>query len=141
MMIRTYTIFDVDDHTEDLFVQELEPDDLPVIIPYHDDINHLDAPCAAFTDTLIGADVMLPSSCGSVKGKVKRRKGDPETNLLVGTQHNNPILDTRVYEVQLPDGTYNDYSANVLIENIMAEVDDDGKTALILEDMIGHRFN
>ena len=114
--------FDVDDHTEDLVVQELDPDDLPVVMPYHDDIKNLDAPCAAFTDNLIGADVALPSSCGTIQGKVKRRKVDPDTNLLVGTHHNNPILDTRVYEVQLPDGTYGDYSANVLIENIMADV-------------------
>ena len=41
----------------------------------------------------------------------------------------------------MPDGTYNDYSANVLIENIMSSVDDNGQTSMILEDIIGHRFN
>lgn len=28
--------YDVDDHSEDLIVQELDPGDLPVVMPYHD---------------------------------------------------------------------------------------------------------
>ena len=133
--------FDIDDHSEDLIVQEFDPGDLPVVMPCHDDIKNLDAPAAALNDTLIGADIAIPGPDGDIRGKVKRRKVDPATNLLVGTGHSNPVLDTRVYEVELPDGTYNDYSANVLIENIMANVDDNGQTALILDDIIGHRFN
>ena len=133
--------FDVDDHSEDLMVQEFDPDDLPVVMPCHDDIRNLDAPCAAFADALIGADVTLPSANGQVTGNVKRRKIDPETNMLLGTYNTNPILDTRVYEVELPDGTYSNYSANVLIENIMTNVDDNGQTSLMMDDIIGHRFN
>ena len=133
--------FDIDDHSEDLIVQELDLDDLPVVMPYHDDIKGLDAPVTAFNDNLIGADVSIPGPDGTMLGKVKRRKTDPETNLLLGTHHSNPILDTHVHEVELPDGTCGDYSANVLIENIMAEADDNGQTALILEDIIGHRFD
>ena len=134
-------LFDVDDHSDDLLVQEIDPDDLPVVMPYHDDLKNLDAPCAALKDSLLGAEVMLPTPQGLINGKVKRRKVDPSTNLLVGTHHENPILDTRTYEVEMPDGTYNDYSANVLIENIMASVDDQGLTPMILDDIIGHRFN
>lgn len=133
--------FDIDDHSEDLLVQEFDPDDLPVVMPLHDDIKNLDAPCAEFTDSLIGADVTLPSADGQVRGKVKRRKIDQESNMLLGTYNSNPVLDTRIYEVELPDGTYNDYSANVLIENIMANVDDNGQTSLLLDDIIGHRYN
>ena len=133
--------FDVDDHSEDLMVQEFDPDDLPMVMSFHDDVRNLDAPCVAFTDTLLGADVTLPSADGHVQCKVKRRKVDPETNMLLGTYNSNPVLDTQVYEVELPDGTYSDYSANVLIENIMASVDDNGLTSLILDDIIDHRFN
>ena len=133
--------FDVDDHSEDLLVQEFDPDDLPVVMPCHDDIRNLDAPCASLTDTLLGAEVTLPSAEGHVQGKVKRRKIDPETNMPIGTYNSNPILDTRIYEVEFPDGTYSDYSANVLIENIMASVDDNGQTSMFLDDIIGHRFN
>lgn len=121
-------------------VQELDPDDLPVVMPYHDDVGNLDAPCASFVDNLSGASVDLPGPRGQVHGKVKRRKVDPEINLLVGTHNDNPILDTRVYEVELPGGTYSDYSANILTKNIMAGVDDNGQTALLLDDIIGQRF-
>jgi hypothetical protein len=38
----------------------------------------------------------------------------------------NPILDTRVFEVQFLDGTINEYATNVIAENILAMVDDDG---------------
>ena len=41
----------------------------------------------------------------------------------------------------MPDGTYNDYEADALIENIMAEVDDNSQTTLVLDHIIGHRFN
>ena len=134
-------LFDADDHSEDLLVQEIDPDDIPVVMPYHDNIKGLDAPSAILNDSLLGAEVTLPSPQGLINGKVKRRKVDQSTNLLVGTHNDNPILDSRVYEVEMPDGTYNDYSANVLIENIMASVDDQGQTPMMLEDIIGHRFN
>ena len=137
-----HTLFyDVDDHSEDLIVQELDPDDLPVVMPYHDDIKNVDAPSASLNDTLLGAEVAIPSSDGFITGKVKRRKIDPTTKMLIGTHSENPILDSRMYEVELPDGTYGDYSANVLIENIMASVDDNGQTSMLLDDIIGHRFN
>ena len=134
--------FDVDDHSEDLLVQEFDPDDLPVLMPYHDDISGLDAPCAELNDNLIGSNVAIPGPDGDTHVTVKRRKVNHDTNLLLGSNHSNPLLDTRVYEVELPDGTYyNNYSANVLIKNIMANADDNGQTALMLEDIIGHRFN
>lgn len=104
---------------EDLMVQELDPDDLPVVIPQHDDIKNLDVPCAALMD-----------------GKI-----DPESSMLLSTQNANLAIDTRIYEVELPNRTYNDYAANVLIKNIMASLNDNGKTALLLDDTIGNCFN
>ena len=86
--------FDVDYHFKDLLVQEFDSDDIPVVMPFHDDVRNLDAPCASLTYTLLGAEVTLPSADGHVQGKVKRRKVDPETNMLLGTYNSNSILDT-----------------------------------------------
>ena len=61
--------FEIDDHGENLLVQEFDPDDLPVVMPYHDDIKNLDAPCVALSDTLVGADVTLPTLEGHHLGK------------------------------------------------------------------------
>ena len=67
----------------------------------------------------------VPISHGGeiIQGKVKRRKHDGDSGLLVGKSHPNTVLDTRVYEVEMPDGTYAEYHANNLIENILSTVD------------------
>ena len=58
-------------------------------------------------------------------GKVKHHKQYKDGNLLV-TVHSNPILDTRVYEVEFPDGQVMEYAANVIAENLYSQVDQDG---------------
>ena len=51
----------------------------------------------------------------------------------------NPILDTRVYEVEFPDGTINDYAANILAEALYAQVDVDGNRYLLLKEINDHK--
>jgi hypothetical protein len=51
----------------------------------------------------------------------------------------NPILDTRVYEVEFPDGTINDYAANIIAEALYAQVDVDGNRYLLLKEIIDHK--
>ena len=53
-------------------------------MPPHDNIANLDAPCASLKDNLLGAEVALSTPSGYVNGKVKRRKVDPSTKLLIG---------------------------------------------------------
>jgi hypothetical protein len=36
-------------------------------------------------------------------------------------------MDTRIYDVQFPDGHVEAYSANVIAENIYAQVDEEGR--------------
>ena len=85
-----HLLFDADDHSEDLLVQEIDPEDLPIVMPSHDNIANLDAPCTSLKDTLLGAEVTLPTSDGYVEGEVKHRKVDPSTKLLIGTHNHNP---------------------------------------------------
>ena len=124
-----------------MVIQEMDQDDLPTSMPCHDEVKHLDSPCAELNDNLIGAEVNIPTEDRPMLGKRKKRKRDQETNLLVGSAHPNHILDSRIYEVDFGDGTYVDYSANVLIENIMNSADDNGQTAIIIDEIVGHRFN
>ena len=44
----------------------------------------------------------------------------------IGKANVNPILDTRKYEVEFEDGTIEILSANVLAENILSQVDEEG---------------
>ena len=51
----------------------------------------------------------------------------------MGTFNTNPVLDSRVYVVHYLYGTIVDYSMNILIENIFANVDEQGYMTSFLE--------
>lgn len=72
------------------------------------------------------------------RGTVKRRKLD-EDGKPVGVPNDNPLLDTRQYEVQFEDGRVEVYSANILAENILAQVDDQGHRQLMIDEIVDHR--
>ena len=54
-------------------------------------------------DYNIASEVILPQGENHITAKVIARKRDAD-GAPVGKRNNNPILDTRVYEVQFPDG-------------------------------------
>ena len=58
---------------------------------------------------------------------------------LIGHAHNNPLFDTREYEVEFTDGTHEKYQANVIAENMYAQVDDEGNEFLLLDKITDHR--
>ena len=105
-----------------------------------DEINH-DSPYAENDDRYIGVKVSLPHLDGELKqATVKRRKRN-EDGTLRGTSHDNPILDTRVYEVEFEDGSYNEYSANVLAENLYNHIDENGNSHSILTSIVDHEVD
>ena len=97
-----------------------------------------DEPSSSMGDNYIGADVTLPAGEKWTSGRVKRRKRNPDGSDL-GRANANPILDTRVYEVEFEDGAMAEYSANVIAENMWAQCDSQGKQHLLLEEIIDHR--
>ena len=64
-----------------------------------------------------------------------------EDGLLVGTRHLNPILDRREYEIQLTDGLVESYTDNMIADNTYAQVEDEGNSYTLLEEIIDHRSN
>ena len=54
---------------------------------------------------------------------VKRRKLNNKGK-AVGNINNNPLLDTRSYEVEFTGGTTEVINANIIIENLLARVDE-----------------
>lgn len=69
-----------------------------------------------------------------VTKRMKDAAGDP-----IGTAHDNPILDTRLYEVEYLDGHKAALSANIIAENILSQVDHDGHRQMLFEAIIDHR--
>lgn len=89
-------------------------------------------------DTLIGVNVIIPHNDEQVQARVIDRVRDDNGN-QVGKFHINPVLNTGVYNVQLPDGSLAELSANVIAENIYKSVDDHGFNYTTMKDILEHR--
>ena len=52
---------------------------------------------------------------------------------LNDTYNNNPILNTRVYDVMFPDGAVCQYAASIIADNIYSQVDSNVYHTLLLK--------
>jgi hypothetical protein len=70
-------------------------------------------------------------------GIVKTRKRDFDGN-PIGKANYNPLLDTRLYDIEFPDGDIQEYAANVIAESISSQVDDEGRHTLLMDALVDH---
>ena len=66
-------------------------------------------------------EILFPRGDAMARGRVISRKRDANGN-PTGRQHDNPILNTRIYNVQFDDGEISELAANVIAENLYANV-------------------
>lgn len=111
-------------------------DELVEDIVSHADIHHTPE---AF-DTYLNAEAFLPYQGEWRKGTVLKRVAGEDGN-PIGTRHSNPILDTRRYVVEFPDGVRQEYTANTIAENIFAQCDPEGRQHLLFNGIADHRIN
>jgi hypothetical protein len=95
-------------------------------------------PHADTYDQYVGASVSLPIGNELVSAKVCRRKRMLDGS-VTGKANKNPILDTRTYEVEFPDGQIAEFSANVIAQNMYEMCGTEGNQYLLLSGIIGHR--
>ena len=119
----------------------------PVFQLYEDDddgvIDHAkeaeEEPTPISFDNYIGAEVTLPRGdemvSGTVKSRVKDHEGDP-----IGIANQNPILDTRVYEVEFTNGGRVELGANIIAECMYTQCDDKGKQFCLMEAIVDHNM-
>ena len=91
-------------------------------------------------DKLINAEIMLQHDNEVMKGKVKGRSISDDGR-VTGTYDDNPILNSIVYDVEFPDGQIKEYAANILAENMLAQVDLDGHTTLLLKEIVDYKMD
>ena len=91
-------------------------------------------------DLMLNSEVILPHRDRQMHAVVVGRHRNDEGK-LVGIRHENPILNTAVYDVRFPDGAVKQYASNVIAENLYAQVDMEGHSYLMLESIIDHRKN
>ena len=85
-------------------------------------------------DEYLGTQLLLPKGDDRVPARVtKRLRG--EDGRPIGRAHSQPILDTREYEVVFADGHTEEYTANMIAENMFAQVDDEGRQMLLLKEI------
>jgi len=89
-------------------------------------------------DRYLAAKVLIPQGDQKSFGTVKRRKRDSDGN-LIGKSHENPVLDTSLYEVEFDSGEVEAYTANIIAEHIYAQVDDSGHTTFAVSEIVDHR--
>ena len=77
-------------------------------------------------DTYRNMEVALPrDSEGPEFSRVMKRLRDAN-GLPIGTANENPIINTRMYEVEYDDGHRASMVANTIAINMFAQVDEDG---------------
>ena len=91
-------------------------------------------------DQYLSAQVLVPVAGELVRGKVIARKRDHNGN-PIGVRHSNPILDTRQYEVELPNGEINTYTANLIAEYMYSQLDEQGRDLMLLHEITDHSKN
>ena len=69
----------------------------------------------------------------------KRRKTDIEGKPM-GTYNKNPILDHSQYEVEYLDGQIETITANQIAENLLVQVDEEGRRQMFIGEIADHRI-
>ena len=109
-----------------------------IVAPEENDPINIDG-TAAFeqpvTDQWINAELNLTQGEALQNAKVIGRSKD-ENGQIIGTYHENPMLNTVVYDVEFPDGEIKEYGANIIAENMYAQVDSDGHRHQLVDGII-----
>jgi hypothetical protein len=94
-----------------------------------------------FDETYLNMELALPREGGEVQfGRVVKRMRDKD-GLPIGTANDNPILDSRMYEVEFQDGYRTSLAANAIAENLFAQIDDEGNRHVMFQEVIDNRTN
>ena len=91
-------------------------------------------------DEYVGAQIQVEMGGEQMFGTVEKRQkgldGKP-----VGKFNRNPKFDTRTYQVSFPGGVIQEYTANLVAENLYSQLDTEGKRYVVIQEIVGHRKN
>lgn len=87
--------------------------------------------------TMINAEIMIQQGEEYVLGKVKQHALSPD-GVVEGSYDEDPIRNLITYAVELPDGQLKEYSANVIVEGMLAQVDSEGYTLTPMDAIVDH---
>jgi hypothetical protein len=116
--------FKDDPDLADFFTPTFEPyEDYEVPTYKMPDIDDVDKDHDVDTyDQYVGAQVRVPIGGDIHSGKVIRHKRELD-GTWKGRVNANSMLDSRTYKIEFPDGRSDEYTANVIAENMYAQCD------------------
>jgi len=91
-------------------------------------------------DSYVGAEVNLPYDGEMKHARVRRRTRNIDGEVC-GKANDNPLLDTRMYEVEFEDGRLKTYTANLIAENMFARSDANGQVTMLFDGIIDHQVD
>ena len=70
----------------------------------------------------------------TIKSRLKSYDGD-----LIGRKSDNPMHDTRKYNIEFVDGSHAEYQANILAENLYSQIDHEGRQYSQIDGISDHK--
>ena len=92
-------------------------------------------------DAFMEMEVVLPRNGEHLQAARVIGPSRDNDNAKRGRYDPNPIKNTQVYDVMFPDGTVQQYAANIIAENLIGQVDDDGHRYLCLDQILDWRVD
>ena len=89
---------------------------------------------------MINAEVRMQLDDTAVGGRVKRWALGPDGQ-MTRKYETNPYHNSILNEVEFDDGQVREYSANVIAESMLAQVDSDGFTLKHMDGVVDHKVN
>ena len=92
------------------------------------------------TDLYVGMELALPRGDKGqmLFARMTKRMKDNE-GIPVRTAKSNPLLDFRQYDVKFVDGNVEELTANIIAENLIAQIDEEGHRQIMLDEIVDHR--
>ena len=92
------------------------------------------------SDPYVGMEMSMTRGAeGELLHATVRKRVRDEDGRPVGASHSNPLLDSRKYEVEYIDGHVEELTANLIAENLISQVDEEGRRQMMLTAIIDHR--
>ena len=122
--------FENDDDFNEEFNRVFDNDDIKEADDYTPEV---------LEDTYLNVEIAMPrDGDGPSYGRVIKRLRDAN-GIPIGTANDNPILDSRVYEVEYQDGYKAALAANAIAINMFAQVDSEGNRHVMFDQLLDHR--
>jgi hypothetical protein len=104
------------------------------------DVPHMEDLVSASATSYVGMELGIRRGADSelMSGSVKRRAVDVDGQ-PIGMANNNPLLDSRQYEIEYINGDIETLTANIIAENLLSQVDEEGHRQMMMDEILDHR--